>query len=112
MAQQKTVTITVNPHGINVDPDPVHVSKSKGDSVRWNIVLNHGRLIHIDFSDDPFHEGNAPGHYGRTGSGPIDTNAVSSDAKVGDSYKYRIDVKDNQDKRVASLDPQVIVDNG
>ncbi len=104
----KHVYIMVVNGSVVVNPDPVHVSISQGESAVWHCPQG---TASITFKGDPkgspflSDDFDVPAG-GSCGSGP------PARGKVREHYKYSVTVTLPNDRRVYRVDPEVVVDNG
>lgn len=102
------VNILLKDGVVEVNPEEVHVSFSRGESVIW--FCAHGEA-QIDFvkqpKGSPFLSGgfHVPGG-GFVGSGP------PLRGKIHERYKYTVTVTLPNDRREYVRDPEVLVENG
>ena len=105
----KHVYIMVVNGSVVVNPDPVHVSISLGESPVWHCP--QAGAVKISFKGEPkgspflSEDFDVPAG-GTCGAGP------PVRGKVKDRYKYTVEVTLPNDRRCYRVDPEVVVDNG
>ena len=103
MGVLRHVTIIVGVNGIQVVPDPIHVSKKDTGQVCWHCPQGEAE---ITFADSPFYSDK----FVAPRSGSVCSGPVVNRKECGD-YKYSIIVRIPGDKRDYQVDPTVIVDD-